>query len=690
MPQVKKAPGRPKGETKKINLEAAKKRNEAHARHTQRAQAAARDIGDIPAVKHPKIKARFAKLTPKAAMGFCHHYLPDDFSDPFTPDQIELITDLIYAIKHGTWWADAMPRGDGKSTIAEGVMTWAVCYGFLRFPVIVTATTQDSKNRIDDLKRFFEQSDRLYEDFPEICHPVRSLEGSSRKAGMQTCNGELTHIEWGGEKLAFPIIPGSKAAGACIMCKTIEGAIRGLKHGPLRPDFVFLDDIETDETAYSLADTDKRRRKIEKGIVGLAGKKKAISIFMACTIIKKECLADEFTDPKRKPAWHGKRYKMLATLPVNVAMWEKYIELRQTDQLAGDDTGRTAHAYYLENREKMDEGHVVSNPYRFNKNLEVSALQACYNLIADMDWDNFSAEYQNDPPNELGIETVGINIAAVCKKTINVPRGTIPEWCEVLTRGVDVHGRILHWVDVAWKQGMQGHIVDYGTETVHTRDINNLTADENKTAVEAAIVSALEVLADWEAENGYPMESTGETVHVNLGLIDAGWMPNAVGQFIQANASGRYRASMGFGSTQKKRYAAPRGKSTAIRNVGVDWHAVKSVAVGGLLWQFNADNFKNAVHRGFMTTDGPGSLALYQDDPIKHRDFGKHICAEIWKKEHVSGPGGGYKEYFDVKDRNNHKLDCMAQAMAAASMCGIRLLGDVKKVHRRRIGKVNR
>ncbi len=683
----KKKPGPKQGE---VNLDAAKKAFDRQAKYRARLQSTARDIGDIPPVVDKKRKRSCSRLSVASAMRFCSTYLPDDFSDPFTPDQKEIITRVIYCMKHGTWRADAAPRGDGKSTIAEGLMAWAVNYGFLQFPVIVTATSGDSKNRIDDLKRFYEQSDLMMEDFPEICHAVRALEGSSRKAGMQTHNGELTHIEWGGEKLVMPQIPGSKASGSCIVCKTIEGAIRGLKHGALRPDFVFLDDIETDETAYSIADTEKRRRKVEKGVVGLAGKKKTISIFSACTIIKKDCLADEFTDPKKKPAWHGKRYKALKTLPVEQEMWDRYVEKRQEDQLAGDDTGRSAHKYYLRNRKKMDAGSEVSNKYRFNKDLEVSALQACYNLIADMSWENFCAEYQNDPPDELGVESIGINITHVCKKVLNIPKGVIPEWADVVTRGIDVHGRKLYYADVAWKQGMIGHVVGYGTEAVHTHDIHNLKADENKEAVQTAIISALESLSDYEAESGYPAEDTGEMTHINLALIDAGWMAEAVGSFVGNSKSGRYRSSMGFGTTQRRKYATPKGKSKSVRSLGVGWHATLSPAVGGLLWQFNADAFKNSVHRGFMTAEGPGSITLYQEDPIRHRDFGKQICAEVWKREHIQGPGGGYKEYFDVQDRNNHWLDTMSQAMAAASMCGIRLLGTTKKTKTRRIGRVNR
>ena len=67
--------------------------------------------------------------------------------------------------------------------------------------------------------------------------------------------------------------------------------------------------------------------------------------------------------------------------------------------------GRKAFAYYRDNREAMDEGAELANPYNFIDTLlpdgtptHLSALQKCYDFIADKGLEAFLTEYQNDPP----------------------------------------------------------------------------------------------------------------------------------------------------------------------------------------------------------------------------------------------------------------------------------------------------
>ena len=68
-------------------------------------------------------------------------------------------------------------------------------------------------------------------------------------------------------------------------------------------------------------------------------------------------------------------------------MWEEYIDLRR-NRKADDPDARVAHRFYLSQRKEMNRGAEVSNRYAFEskpgadrKRLEVSALQACFNLI---------------------------------------------------------------------------------------------------------------------------------------------------------------------------------------------------------------------------------------------------------------------------------------------------------------------
>lgn len=617
-------------------------------------------------------------------------YFPEQFTHPFTPDQREIGKAIITGISEGGQRARAAPRGTGKSTIAEAILTYAVNYGLLRFPLLIGANGIFAEDRLAGIRMLYERSEKLAEDFPEICYPVACLEGAAQRARMQTFEGVRTLLTWGKHMIILPMIPGSQSAGAIIGCKGIEGAIRGLKINSLRPDFCLMDDLDTRESAYSPTETKKRRETIEQDVMGLAGQYKSMSMVILCSIFKKSCLADQFTDRKVKPAFQGVRQRLLIAMPENENLWQKYIEIRQIDQMDDKGTGPTANKFYMDNREAMDEGAVVSNEYRFLSDIgEISALQHCYNVIADFGWENFACEYQNEPPDDEAAETSGLDIAAVCKKINAMERGVIPGWCERLTAFIDVHGRQLYWCVMAWKAGLQGYVVDYGTEVVYG-PTGSLKDADNQKDLDSAILAALMSWRDWEAETGWPMADTGEVKHVDLCGVDAGYKSDVVERFVRSSPGGKYRATMGFGSAQPKRYKAPRKSSKTVA-VASHYYASRTATVS-MLWSMDADFFKNSVHNGILApANTAGSISLFGSDPIIHRQFAEQITAEIWTREFVGGAGRGFKEYFNVKSRHNHWLDCTAGAIAMATMLGIRLFnvmpGGAKK--QRRVGRMN-
>lgn len=639
-------------------------------RYMQAKRRSERDIGAIPPIKNEKRRRRCEK-DPRL---FCRTYFPHIFFHPFTDDQQAWLDTCVEAIYNGGWRAEGMARGGGKTSIFKGVISWAINNGLLKYTLFIAASGDHAGRAVGDVKRMYEDSDTLAEDYPEICFPIRSLEGATQRANMQTCEGVRTGLVWGKKELVFPtvVVPwGNNAANAILVCAGIEASIRGLIRDGVRPGLVAIDDPETRESVYSPQETKKRRETIDRDLVGLGGQGKKLTMVMLCTISRKGCLAEEYTDRKQKPAWVGNRRKFLKALPTNTELWDKFIELRQTDQINGDDKGPTAHKFYVDNQEKMDEGAVISNPYAFDKKLQASALEFCYCRIADMGWDAFNCEYQCDPPDETAAETTSISIESVCRRQNSLPRGVVPQWCERLTVALDVHARDLYWSVVAWRCGMQGYIVDYGTELVHS-PTGNVLADENQQAVDQAIISALNSWRDWEREGGFPMADSGEVRHVDLALIDSRWRTDPVVQFCRASAGGVYRPSMGFGSTQKQRYHAPQASNQRIK-LGTNWHAVFDAQWHSWLWHVNSDYFKNSVHHAFAAPDGPGSLSLFKSEPVKHRSFAEQICSEVWTREFVGGPNRGYKEYFDVRSRANHWLDTLAYNCAAATMLGMRL-----------------
>jgi len=599
-------------------------------------------------------------------------YLPYIFFHAFNAGQLEIIDSIVARIKRGGWQAVASPRGSGKSTIVRGLCVWAIVTGRIKYAVLLNANASTARDALADIKAMIEKSDLLCEDFPEICVPIRELEGAVQRCRTQLYEGKLTRLQWAGDVIVFPTIGRrGKAAGAIIRSIGVDGAIRGMLHEGKRPDLVLADDIETRESASSYLQTGQRRKIVENDVVGLAGKGKPIAIFMLGTIIRKGSLCDEFTDRKTKPSWYGVRQKLLAELPTNDQLWTKYVELRQRNQIDGDQTGRAAHQFYLDNITAMQQGAVVTDPNRFNLESEIDALEHVYNLIADIGWDNFSAEYQNEPPTDETAEISGLNVSVICKKLSSLDRGVFPSWAKCLTCGIDVGGRQLHYVVVGWGDGARGSVIDYGTEIVHSPVSGRLTDEHNKEALEQAILSALIKFRDMQAEGCYAIELTGEVKNLDGCLIDSGWQTDPIYSFVRSSADRIYKPAKGWGSGGSK-YRQPQGQRSGIK---LGSHFYQSFQSQSKIWLTNIDTdyFKRQIQNAFLTPeDQPGSVSLFGTNPITHQPFARHLMSEIWTREFI--PGKGMKEFFDLRSKLNHYLDAAALALAVAAMMGITVL----------------
>ncbi|HUW31241.1 MAG TPA: terminase gpA endonuclease subunit, partial [Planctomycetota bacterium] len=615
-------------------------------------------------------------------------YFPDTFYNPFVKHQKQMIRTTLERVRVGGMKGDAYPRGEGKTTIIKGIIMLCICEGWIRFPLLVGGNATEAGRNQKDIQFYFERNDRLAEDYPEVCDPIRELHGAPQRAKGQTFQGKPTGMIWSGEFLRFPEIPGSKAAGALLCSKGIDGAIAGLQFQGLRPDFVAVDDIENRATVKSPKETEDRRIVLINDITPLGGIDKTIGIQLNCTIRKRGCVADEFTDRKLQPAWHGDRGRQLEKLPDRIDLWETYVQLRQQDHFNGDATGRSAAAFYRQHRKPMDAASRVANKYRFadikcndGSRLEVSALQACYNIIADHGWEHFNTEYQNDPPDP-DPDALRIEMSDVQRKLNGLPRAAIPAWAEAVTTYIDVHGYDIHYATVASAKGFGCAVVDYDVEPVHSPRLGRITDAANVEAVDDAILTALLRWRDEEREGRLAMADNGEIRHADRVIVDAGWKPHPVYEFVKANPGGVYRASNGCGSNEAQKFRMPTKRSKE-RKLGFHYFA-SFRPPPERLWLFllDVDYWKRFAHDAFATApdweDGEpgakpkrgGTITLFGDDPHAHRAFAAEILAERWENDKWVGPTG------KKPGKNNHFLDCVAGALCAAAMQGIRPIGS--------------
>ncbi|MFN5907304.1 MAG: hypothetical protein ACK5A3_14720, partial [Planctomyces sp.] len=427
--------------------ERARARNSAIAR-------AGRDIGELPGVVDSDRRQRAAE----SFQTFCEAYFPRTFHLAFSDDHRKVIAKIEEAVLYGGLFALAMPRGSGKTSVAECACLWAILFGHREFVALIGSSEAHAEEMLESIKMELDSNDLLLEDFPEVVFPIHCLDGIANRCAGQLHNGERTHIVWTAREIVLPTIAGSRASGAVIRVAGITGRIRGMKFKrpdgqTVRPSLVVLDDPQTDESARSPSQCAARESILAGAVLGLAGPGRKISGIMPCTVIRPDDMADRILDRDKHPQWQGQRTKMVYTFPTNEKLWAQYAQVR-AESLRQEKGLSDATLFYREHQEAMDAGAVIAWPERFNQD-EASAIQHAMNLRLQNEA-AFFAEYQTEPLPEMKGEDDLLSVDQICLKTNGQPRGVIPLGCSHLTMFVDVQQKLLYWVVCAWEEDFTG------------------------------------------------------------------------------------------------------------------------------------------------------------------------------------------------------------------------------------------
>ncbi len=653
--------------------EAARSRNAAIAR-------AGRDIAPMPEV----VDAQRKDDARTSFRSFCETYFPLTFSLGWSEDHLRVIAKIEQAVLHGGLFAMAMPRGSGKTTLAECACLWAMLYGHRDFVCLIGSDEAHAQGMLESIKTELEANDLLADDFPEVCHPIRSLEGIANRCSGQLFNGKRTQIGWTASEIVLPTIEGSDASGAIIRVAGITGRIRGMKFKrpdghTVRPSLVILDDPQTDESARSLSQCANRERIIAGAVLGLAGPGKKISGIMPCTVIRPGDMADSVLDRDRHPEWNGERTRMVLTFPSNDKLWDQYANIR-ADCLRAKGTIEDATAFYIEHRDRMDAGASVAWPDRYNHD-EASAIQHAMNLKLQ-DEAAFWAEYQNEPlPEDLGAEEQ-LTADDIAARVNGLRRRRAPVGVNHITAFVDVQGKLLYWVVCGWEDDFTGYVLDYGTEPDQRRRYFTLR-DANPTlqtaapsaGLEGSILAGLQRLADQLIGEAWLRED-GAELRIERMLIDANWgtSTDVVYQFCRSSqhaavllpSHGRF---VGAGSIPFSDYKRKRGD-----RIGLNWR-MPSVAGKRAIRHvvFDANFWKSFIHARLATAMGDrGALSLFGKDPHAHRLFAEQCAAEY--RVRTEGRGRTVDEWkLRPEASDNHWWDGVIGCAVSANICGTQL-----------------
>ena len=250
--------------------------------------------------------------------------------------------------------AIAAPRGESKSTIITQIFNiWCIITGRKKFSIIIMDSLEQAAMMLEAIKVELEFNPRLLMDFPK-----QTGQGSIWQAAKATTKNNALLVAAGqGKKL------------------------RGLRHGPHRPDIIFLDDIENDENVQNPDIRKKIQQWLNKSILKLKGPGAKMDVFYVGTVLHYDSVLNRTL---QHPRWNAKRFQAIIQWPDRRDLWDQWEEI-----LINTKSEAKADKFYNKNKKAMDAGAVVSWP-------EARPLLFLMKERSD-DHASFESEYQNDP-----------------------------------------------------------------------------------------------------------------------------------------------------------------------------------------------------------------------------------------------------------------------------------------------------
>lgn len=245
------------------------------------------------------------------------------------------------------------PRGEGKSTQVTQLFTlWCIVTGRKHYCVIVMDSIDQAYPMLEAIKAELEFNPRLKTDFADVCGQGRVWQAGT----IVTANDIKVQVAGSGKKL------------------------RGLRHGPYRPDLTILDDIENDEQVRNPEQRDKLNAWLTKTVLPLGGVGQKYDVIYIGTILHYDSVLNRTLN---NPFWKGIKFKAMLKWPDRMDLWDRWEELyRNEGELVAD-------AFYQTNKAEMERGAETSWAAR--------GVLALMKIRARDGHAAFDSEYQNDP-----------------------------------------------------------------------------------------------------------------------------------------------------------------------------------------------------------------------------------------------------------------------------------------------------
>ncbi len=698
-----------RSQTGRMNYAEAKRRQ---AERNRAATKAGQDVGPIPEIADLQRRRRACR----SLKVFGETYFPAIFHRPWSKDHIKAIRKLEKLIRRGGLFALAMPRGSGKTCLLIVAALWAVLTRWREFVCIVAAAEKAGRQLLAAVKQHIMSAELLAADFPEVIHPLRALENSSKRQLSQHVAGQLTYVRWDKDMLVFPtlraevmpkgaepinplvraepavarkseVVAGGSTelvAGGVISVTSLDANIRGQQHAradgtTIRPSLALVDDPQTRQSARSPGQTRLRMQLLHGDVLAMGDPGRTMACGVMCTKIYVDDLADQILDREKQPQWQGECTKLIYHLPGDAKRWEEYARL-WADSLRRGHGGREATEFYREHRKAMDKGAVVAWEEAYDPENELSAVQHAMNLKLQ-DAEAFEAEYQNAPQGEQVSDDV-LRPQQVAEKLNGRKRGTVPLAAPILTMFADVHDRLLYWAICAWQEDFTGYNIDYSTfppQGLRWFAMRTARKTLRRTfpgkGEDGAIYAGLARLVSEYTAKEWP-RTGGGVLRIGRIMVDMGYKPEIVAAVKHAVGGDTMMLSRGVGITAARRPMSQYRRKPGERH-GHNWYMPNVRGTNEFPHvSFDANYWKSFVHRALATPLGEaGALSLFGRNAAAHELMAEHVAgSETWVVTH--GQGRTVQEWRQRPNRpDNHWLDCLVGCAVAASMLGAKAPG---------------
>lgn len=555
-----------------------------------------------------------------------------------------------------------MGRGFGKSSYCICAALYAIATGIQDYVMIISHNGSSSSSLLADIWRVIEVPDSKFaQDYPAVCYPFSSLGGAFRR--RQTYRGRSTSIKKNANSIVLATLIQDDGkpfptSGSIITCRGIGSGIRGAKHGTKRPSLVLLDDLQDFESAQNPSQVEKLVEIIQKDILPLAGKER-LSVLQTATPIVPDDLVQKIRDDK---SWKTSIYPAIERYPDNKALWKKYFEIFDKENVEERDHAESLN-FYRDNFDEMNKGVEVFNPKRYSeKDGHISAIQKLLELEHQIGEAAFQSEFQMNPKQmefALPITQKIVSQRVGLLKEFEIPIEEVQYICAASDLNLS---KYITTVIMAFTRKQTAHII-YHTFRRCKIPINIPEQDYFKRVYDLLGQHGRELkkLAD---EHGFKIQGWS---------IDANGVPfKPVLEFTKNSMSICGLAACGFigqASHQFRSFRSSRLKEEVNRTLLCgDKDERTKIGTGHRYTYFDSDLFHEQVQKGFLTEIGNiGSISWYNGG--NHTDWAIQVCAEKLMLKRARQDGTTEYHWKEIGD-DHDALDAIGQCLATYASQG--------------------